>query len=222
MKPFVCRRLPSAFSYANVMATLAVFVALGGTGYAAVILPRDSVGSRELKADSVGTSELRTSGVTSRDVRDGTIALRDLSDSAVSSLSGERGPVGPQGQPGPKGDSGAPGPTGSVGPPGPAGAQGLPGESVADEWAVINAARARVAGTATSTTSGGVGEVLVGFSRSVTDCAAVATLAKVGVFPDPPAGRVTVAPAADGVLVRTYNSSGTPDTIGFHLIVVCP
>ena len=40
-------------SYANVMSTLALFVALGGTSYA-LTLPRNSVGSSQLKSDSVG------------------------------------------------------------------------------------------------------------------------------------------------------------------------
>lgn len=37
---------------------LALFVALGGTGYAAVNLPRNSVGSKQLRNGSVGPSKL--------------------------------------------------------------------------------------------------------------------------------------------------------------------
>ena len=62
-------------TYANVCASLALFIALGGTGYAAFKLPRDSVGSRELRSDSVGASELRANAVTSSSVRDGSIAI---------------------------------------------------------------------------------------------------------------------------------------------------
>ena len=47
MTPF--RRLRSRLSYANVTASLALFIALGGTGYAAVTLPRNSVGSAQLR-----------------------------------------------------------------------------------------------------------------------------------------------------------------------------
>ena len=36
-------------SYANVMASVAVFLALGGASYAAVSLPRDSVGTQQLR-----------------------------------------------------------------------------------------------------------------------------------------------------------------------------
>jgi hypothetical protein len=49
-------------SYANVMATLALFVALGGVGYAAVKLPRDSVGAKQIKEDAVRFSELARLG----------------------------------------------------------------------------------------------------------------------------------------------------------------
>lgn len=37
-------------SYANVMATAAVFFALGGTSYAAFSLPANSVGTKQIKA----------------------------------------------------------------------------------------------------------------------------------------------------------------------------
>ena len=51
-------RIRPRLTYANVIATLALFVALGGASYAAVTLPRDSVGSGQ--------------------VRDGSLRLRDL------------------------------------------------------------------------------------------------------------------------------------------------
>jgi len=45
-------------SYANVVATLALFVALGGASYAAIELPANSVGSRQLRHGSVSTQKL--------------------------------------------------------------------------------------------------------------------------------------------------------------------
>jgi hypothetical protein len=47
------RSLRLRCSYANVTATLALFVSLGGASYAAVSLPSDSVGSRQLRAGAV-------------------------------------------------------------------------------------------------------------------------------------------------------------------------
>lgn len=48
----------SRLSYANVVSTLALFVALGGASYAAVELPAHSVGSKQLKARSVTSQDL--------------------------------------------------------------------------------------------------------------------------------------------------------------------
>jgi hypothetical protein len=51
-------RLPIRLSYANVMATIAVFIALGGASYAATQLPKDSVGTGQIKKEAVTPSKL--------------------------------------------------------------------------------------------------------------------------------------------------------------------
>jgi hypothetical protein len=81
------RRLRSGLTYANVTATIALFVALGGSSYAALKLPRNSVGATEIRSGAVGSSEIHN-----RSVR-----LSDISVSARSSLAGHAGPMGPQG-----------------------------------------------------------------------------------------------------------------------------
>lgn len=73
-------------TYANVMSTIAVFLALGGTSYA---VARNSIGERELK----------DSAVTSRKVRDGALQTQDLAPGVLTK--GARGPRGPEGPPGP-------------------------------------------------------------------------------------------------------------------------
>ena len=92
------RRLPTP-SPALVVASLALLLALAGSAYAAVALPRDSVGA----------AQLRTGAVTSVDVRNGSLQAFDLSSAARRELSGRIGPMGLQG---PKGD---PGPAGATG-----------------------------------------------------------------------------------------------------------
>ena len=83
---------------------LALFVALGGTSCAATALPRNSVGSPQLRAGAVRAS----------DVADGAITLRKLDGATRRRLSGQaaaagpQGPAGPEGPAGPKGDTGAP------------------------------------------------------------------------------------------------------------------
>jgi hypothetical protein len=75
-------------TYANVTATLALFVALGGTGYAALQLPRNSVGSKQIRRAAVHSSEIRNHAV----------KVRDISLGARESLRGQPGPPGPAGQ----------------------------------------------------------------------------------------------------------------------------
>jgi hypothetical protein len=74
-------------TYANVMASIAVFVAIGGTSYAAITLPPDSVGQKQLKSRSVGSTEIKNR----------TIRLQDLARKTRDSLTGPRGPAGPVG-----------------------------------------------------------------------------------------------------------------------------
>ena len=53
----------------NVVAYLALFVALGGTSYAAATLPRNSVTAKQIAARAVGSAELKNGAVTSQKVR---------------------------------------------------------------------------------------------------------------------------------------------------------
>jgi hypothetical protein len=80
-------------SPAMVVASLALFVALGGVGYAAINLPRGSVTAKHLAAGSVkksevarnavGRRELASSAVTSGDVANGTLRAADLASDAA-------------------------------------------------------------------------------------------------------------------------------------------
>ena len=81
--------LRGRLTYANVTASLALFVALGGTSYAAITLPRNSVGPKQI----------RTNAVRSAEIRDRTIKLADISRSTRTSLRGRQGPQGPAGVP---------------------------------------------------------------------------------------------------------------------------
>ena len=114
-------RLRSRVSYANITASLALFVALGGTAAAAVTLPRDSVGSPQIRTGAVRAPEIAKNAVRSRaiaedavgssEIEDNAIRLADISRGARSSLQGAQGPAGPQGTPGETGPQGPAGPT---------------------------------------------------------------------------------------------------------------
>ncbi len=83
--------LTSRLSYANVIATIALFVALGGGAYAATQLPKNSVGSAQ--------------------IRKGAVTPAKLSNSAKSAFSGPKGSTGARGPEGPRGQQGIPGVT---------------------------------------------------------------------------------------------------------------
>jgi hypothetical protein len=75
----MARRLRSHLSYANVMATVAVFIAIGtGGAYAVDKLGKDSVGSKQIKAKAVKTKELADNAVTTPKVKDGSLLKGDF------------------------------------------------------------------------------------------------------------------------------------------------
>lgn len=54
----VPKRLADRLTYANIVATIALFVGLGGASYAAITLPAGSVGAKQLRANAVGLGDL--------------------------------------------------------------------------------------------------------------------------------------------------------------------
>ena len=109
------RRVFRSGRYANVASTLALVIALGGTSYAAVALPKNSVGSKQLKAEAVTSSKVKDRTLLSEDFKAGQLPA------------GPRGPLGAPGAPGPKGDTGAAGNQGVPGAPGVSGWQRIEG-----------------------------------------------------------------------------------------------
>jgi hypothetical protein len=90
-------------SPALVLASVALFVALGGTGYAALQRPKNSVGSKQIRKGAVKTSEIASNAVTGAKVRPRSLAPADF---RVGSLPrGERGPAGTAGATGPAGSA---------------------------------------------------------------------------------------------------------------------
>jgi hypothetical protein len=90
--------------YSPVVATLALFVALGGSAAAVTQLPRDSVGSSqirkdavrapEIEKDAVRSPEIAAGAVRSSELSDGGIRLADISPHAQQALAGASGPAG--------------------------------------------------------------------------------------------------------------------------------
>ena len=106
-------------TFANVVSVLALFVALGGTTYAAVKLSNNSVRSKHIKDRAVKNRDLRSSAVNSRVVKNGSLLAGDFAAGQLPA-----GAPGAPGAPGAKGDKGDPGAAGAQG---EQGIQGIPG-----------------------------------------------------------------------------------------------
>jgi hypothetical protein len=90
--------------HSTVVAYMALFIALGGTSYAAVKLPKNSVGSTQIKANAVSSGKVKNGSLRKSDFK--------ASDLPV----GPQGLQGPQGLKGDKGEQGLQGVPGNVGP----------------------------------------------------------------------------------------------------------
>lgn len=100
--------------HGTIVAYLALFVALGGTSYAAVSLSRNDVRSKHIKNGHVKKRDIAKNAVNSRRVKDGTLLSKDFKPGEL--VSGAPGPQGPKGDTGAKGDKGDKGDTGEAGP----------------------------------------------------------------------------------------------------------
>jgi hypothetical protein len=89
-------RFRPRFTFANVIACIALFVALGSGAYAATQLPKNSVGSKQIKKNAVNSAKVKDASLKASDFKPGQL------------------PAGPAGPQGPKGDTGAPGATSVV------------------------------------------------------------------------------------------------------------
>jgi hypothetical protein len=189
------------------IAYLALFVALGGTAYAAS-LPANSVGTKQLKSGAVTTAKVKHDAITSSQVADSSLQSQDFASGVL--LKGETGPPGP------------PGATGGV--------------DTTILWAAVVAgnggtpasiARGKHAVSATRT-SAGTEEVK--FDRDVSACAYNATLAGSGSAVSPgsyaPTSIYAVSKSGEPETVWVtiaYLSGGIPTGLDadFHLIVAC-
>jgi hypothetical protein len=109
-------------TFANTISVIALFVALGGASYAAVSLPRDSVGTRQLREHAVTPSKLAFGSVDTRQLRDGSVEGSKLALGSVQKPSLSpwiRGQLARRAAEGPPGRTGETGPRGEPGPQGP-------------------------------------------------------------------------------------------------------
>ena len=194
-------------SFANVTSMLALFVALGGTSYAAVTLSANSVTKGHLRTNSVGKSEIRTnavgraevassavssseirnSGVGTVDVRDESLALEDLAPAARTSLGDLNGVTFR------------------------AGATAAGALAGGNARSVSTRRQRRLHGRA------GPRRQRLPVLRRRRGCQTGTTIEA------PPAGLATAEPSATNtqVIVKTYNPAGTLTDAPFNLLVAC-
>jgi hypothetical protein len=96
-------------SYANVMASIAVFIALGGSSYAAVQLSKGQVKGKHIAKNAIKSGKVRDGSLLSKDFKAGQLP---------AGAPGAKGDTGSQGAQGPRGEQGETGATGESGPPG--------------------------------------------------------------------------------------------------------
>jgi hypothetical protein len=88
-------------TYANVVATIALLTALGGTGYATA-----RIGTAQIRDGAVTNMKLHADAVTGAKVKDGSLRAKDFRAGDL--------PAGPKGDQGAPGSPGAPGANGSA------------------------------------------------------------------------------------------------------------
>ncbi len=68
------------------MATVAVFIALGGASYAATQLPKNSVGAKQLKKNAITTAKIKKEVVTAAKVKKGTLTGTQINSSTLGTV----------------------------------------------------------------------------------------------------------------------------------------
>ena len=236
-------RIRGHLSFANVTASVALFIALGGTGYAAIQIPRGSVGNSQLQRDAVSASKIRQNAVGKSEIRSGAVGKSEVRSNAIGSSEIRRDAVGSA-----EVRRGAVGlseiRTDGVGASeiraDAVGTSELQDGSIALNdlsadtrsafqpampRASVNAGGTAVAGNAKSAVHTGAGAYTVTFASDVSACLPVATLAAVkngNAVDEPPAGRITVASGGGAdVSVKTFNAAGDAADAPFNLVVSC-
>ena len=77
-------RFRPRLTYANVVSTICLFIVLGGGAWAATALPRNSVGTRQLRKNAVTGAKVRNHSLTGADIKAATLGEVPLAASAES------------------------------------------------------------------------------------------------------------------------------------------
>jgi hypothetical protein len=194
-------RFRKRLSFANVASALALFIALGGTSYAAVTLPANSVGRTQIRSSGVGQSEIAPNAVGRSEIRQGGVAQNELRDGSVGPGEIRDGRISPADL----------------------------SDDAKNAVAELKGVTFRVAATDAGAAAGGnaksvsrttdPGVYSVDLGQDVSACQVSATIAGAGATP----GLVTVTPGASTNLltVSTFDNLNAPANRPFELLVAC-
>ena len=219
-------------TYSNVIATIALFCAIGGGTFAFAALKKNSVGTKQIAKNAVKEAEIAKNAVTSKKIAAGAVTDAKLGDIAIAGDDLADGSVGTG-----KLANGAV-TTDKIADNAVTGAKvnesslgEVPLAAVASEannvlGAVVNANGSLATATAagiTSTKSGAfAGNYTVDFGRDVGSCSAVASLGNNAAnIPNPGEIGASTFPFTNQVQVQTRDSTGAANDNGFHLVVIC-
>ena len=195
------RRLRSQLSYANVAATLALVLAVGGgSAYAAA-----RIGSSQIGYHAVTGSKINYNAVTASKVKNSSLSGRDLRDSSVTTEDVRNGTLRSE-------DFGA----GQL----PQGPKGDPGAAATELHGTLSATGELANGEGATAASATGATYTVTFNQDVSKCAIVGTVATIG---DADGGTVTGAQAGSPqqVTFRTRDAAGVAAQRPFHFAVFC-
>lgn len=89
--------LPKIATYARQhhLALIALFIALGGTSYAAAKLPKNSVGSKQIRSNAVSGPKVKNGSLLTEDFKAGSIPQGKAGDQGPKGADGAKGDPGP-------------------------------------------------------------------------------------------------------------------------------
>jgi hypothetical protein len=205
-------------NFANVTSMLALFIALGGSAYAAATLPSNSVGKSQIRSAAVGKSEIRKNAVGKSEIRKSAVGRSEIATNGVNSAEIRTNAIGTKEIRDGKIESA------DISDTAKAGLAALNAVTFRVSASDAGAATGGNAKSVTRTTDPGVYSVDLG--TDVSKCQVSATIAGTGATP----GEITVTPGASTNLltVSTFalNGAATPPAMEpanrpFHLLVAC-
>jgi hypothetical protein len=206
------RTIRSKLTYANVIATLALFIAVGGaTAFAATQLKKNSVGTKQIKNNAVTEAKIKNGSVTGAKVKNGSLTGTQVNASTLGTV------------PSATSATTATNATSLGGSPASAFQQSA---NLLSAVVTNDGTATLVRGTAGATVERvGPGEVEVTFSRDVSQCTWVADRGEPG--PELVANGVATVrgvyqkPNTVEVVTYSVEKPGEVEDMDFHLIVLC-